>query len=222
MQEQRQNNDLRGKVDKFVNDVKNVIGDLDADYFKSRVVSLVESSKKKETRADKFVKHIIDLVQQDKGARAALKYADHPSLGYKSWSYLADFINIEDKNELLSYGLVASSVAKYKNDGDDKDGGLNVGKALRACYDKGDDGKKQAESKLLRLLSCESVEELCLALRNYISLIESKNPGALSYSRLLKDLCYFGEQTKIRWTRDFYYDPKGGGDGGDKDDADAN
>lgn len=168
----------------------------------------------KPNKSESFVEHIIKLTQENKAASAAIKYADHQTLGYKSWEYLARFIDIEKENERLSYGVIGAAIAKNKIK---NDGTVGIGEAIKYCY--GKEAEELAKPKLIRLLSCESTKELCLLLRRYIPFIESKAAGKLSYCQLLKDVLYFCERTKTRWAVDFYKK----NDGGEKDnDTDAN
>lgn len=62
--------------------------------------------------------------------------------------------------------------------------------------------------RLRRLLSCNSIQELCRSLRPVLSLIASRNIS-LCYSKLLEDICRFQydnarQNIKLRWTREFF------------------
>lgn len=154
------------------------------------------------TKAENFVTYAIKITGEDKRASAAMKRADNPSLSYKAWEYLSQFIDIDNERELAAYGLIAANIAKNKIT---KDGEESLGKALKNCY--GTEGEDQANAKLMRVLSCQTTQELCSILRYYIPFIESKYPGKLAYSRLLNDIIYFNDKVKTRWGADFYRKP---------------
>ena len=173
----------------------------------------------KPNKSEGFVEYIIKLVQENKAASAAIKYADHQTLSYKSWEYLASFMDIEKENERLSYGVIGAAIAKNKIK---NDGTVGIGKAIRYCCGtevKAEDAVEK--SKLIHLLSCGNTRELCLLLRRYIPFIESKVPGKLSYSQLLQDSLYFGDKIKTKWAIDFYKQDNSI-DGESQNDTDAN
>lgn len=157
----------------------------------------------KPNKSEQFVKFIIDLIQKDNGAAAALKRADNPATEYQSWEYLARFIDIDKDYERLPYATIASSLAKAKAE---HNGTVRIGEAIARCYDDGKDSE-QAQAKLRRLLACDSVEEVCRVLRPLFSLINSKAGIQLNYADLLNDLYWFNtdsQRAKAKWAQNFY------------------
>lgn len=157
----------------------------------------------KPNKSEQFVKFIIDLIQKDNGAAAALKRADNPATEYQSWEYLARFIDIDKDYERLPYATIASALAKAKAE---HNGAVQIGEAIGRCYDDGKDSE-QAQAKLRRLLACDSVEEVCRVLRPLFNLINSKAGIQLDYSSLLQDLYWFNadnQRVKSRWAQNFY------------------
>ncbi|MFZ4504385.1 MAG: type I-E CRISPR-associated protein Cse2/CasB [Methylovulum sp.] len=154
-------------------------------------------------KSEQFVKFIIELIQKDNGATAALKRADNPATEYQSWEYLARFIDIDKDYERLPYATIASALSKAKAE---HNGTVRIGEAIARCYDDGKDSE-QAQAKLRRLLACDSVEEVCRVLRPLFSLINSKAGIQLNYADLLNDLYWFNadsQRAKAKWAQNFY------------------
>jgi len=155
-------------------------------------------------REERFVTSVIQLCQQDKGLAARLRRADNPATEYQSWELLARYgIDLEDDWQRLPFVTVAAAIAKSKTE---SNGGLNLGRAIAACYADGRDSD-QAKARLRRLLVCDDLAELCRILRPLFSLIDSKVDQPLDYLRLLKQLRRFGfasQQVKAQWAQEFY------------------
>jgi CRISPR system Cascade subunit CasB len=157
----------------------------------------------KPNKSEQFVKFIIELIQKDNGAAAALKRADNPTTEYQSWEYLARFIDIDKDYERLPYATIASALARAKAE---HNGTVRIGEAIACCYEDGKENE-QAQAKLRRLLACDSVEEVCRVLRPLFNLINSKAGIQLDYSSLLQDLYWFNadnQRVKSRWAQNFY------------------
>jgi len=166
----------------------------------------------RKNRSERFVESLIVRMQDDKAFAAKLRRADNSATEYQSWEILASFnINLEKPWERLPYALIAAALAKAKIE---KNGESGLGQALAHCYD--DDSQKGSDSdaakiKLRRLLSCESIEELCQILRPTLSLILSKQKSSrdLNFASLLEDLLNFYGETqrqriKAKWAQNFY------------------
>jgi len=165
----------------------------------------MDNEKEKKTgRPEKFVEFVIGLCQRDKGAAASLRRADNPATEYQSWEYLAGFnIDLENPFERIPYAAIAAAIARAKAE---RNGSAGIGKAIAFCYDD-KSASEQAKARLRRLLACDSVTEVCRILRPLFSLIDSKAAGTLDYSRLLRDLMSFGDDSnrvKTGWATDFY------------------
>ena len=159
----------------------------------------------KSNKSEDFVQFIIELIQNDNGAAAALKRADNPNLEYQSWEYLArkPYVDIDKDFVRLPYATIACAMAKAKAE---QNGKTKIGAAIAKCYEDGNESD-QATAKLRRLLACDSIEEICQVLRPLFSLINSKAGIQLDYADLLKDLRWFyknSQQTKAKWAQNFY------------------
>lgn len=166
-----------------------------------------------EERAEQFVASVIQRLETDTGYRAALTRADNPATEYQSWEHLARWCDLEKENERMVFAAVAAALAKARVK---KDGELGLGEALsRAFVPQGGSSSDNdaAKTRLRRLLACDSVAEVVSVLRPLLGLIASRGVR-LDYSRLLKDLLFFGDRVKLRWAKGFYRK-----DGGENDDG---
>ncbi len=167
-----------------------------------------ENTEKSKNRARSFVEFIIQgcLAEKNKAMGAALRRADNPATEYQSWEYLAKFgVDIDKDWQRLPYATIAANIAKAKPTGN---GNTGIGRAIALCYA---DGKEsdQAKARLRRLLSCDSVEEVCRILRPLFTLIVSKTDSNLDYAKLLEQLLKFHwddsrQSIKACWAQDFY------------------
>ncbi|MBS3954227.1 MAG: type I-E CRISPR-associated protein Cse2/CasB [Methylomicrobium sp.] len=164
----------------------------------------MSSEARKPNKTEAFVKFTIEQCQKDKGIAARLKRADNPNTEYQCWEHLAAFhVDLEKDFERLPYATIAAAIAKAKAE---HAGNINIGRAIALCYEDGNNSD-QAKAKLRRLLSCESVEEVCRILRPLFSLIDAKAGVNLNYTQLLSDLLYFHnnqQRVKSRWAQNFY------------------
>lgn len=173
----------------------------------SHKMPTAESNTNKE---QKFVEFVIQRCNQDKGFAARLRRADNPSTEYQSWEILGPWIELDQIWQRLPYATVAAAIARSKTD---KNGSLSLGRAMALSYaEKGATSKNdQAQARLRRLLACNDVKEVCRVIRPVLTLIDSKLGQPLDYGKLLSELRYFGEKSKIRWAQDFYGHRKHGG-----------
>lgn len=157
----------------------------------------------KKSREQQFVQFIIERCKQDKGFAARLRRADNPATEYQSWEILGPWIELDNAWQRLPYATVAAAIARGKVD---RNGSLPLGKAIAGAYaEKGSTQySDQAKARLRRLLACDDVQEVCRVIRPVLTLIDSKLGQPLDYSKLLSELRYFGEKSKIRWAQDFY------------------
>lgn len=158
---------------------------------------------KMKSKEQQFVQFIIERCMQDKGFAARLRCADNPATEYQSWEILGPWVDLEDRYQRLPYATIAAAIGRAKVD---TNGKLSLGKAIADAYaEKGSTQySDQAKARLRRLLACDSVEEVCRVIRPVLALIDSKLGHPLDYVKLLRELRYFGEKSKIHWAQDFY------------------
>jgi CRISPR system Cascade subunit CasB len=164
----------------------------------------MESETMTASRGKAFIDAILPRLRKDKGFAAALKRADNPATEYQSWEHLVRYgCDIEKPWERAAFATVAAAAARAQIE---RDGRLDLAKALARCYEDGN-ASDSARSKMRRLLACTDTMEACQIARPLLALAASRGV-ALSYGLLLSDLLHFGEGVKLAWARSFY---RGGG-----------
>lgn len=160
--------------------------------------------KKPPSREERFVAGVLRLCAENKGMAARLRRADNPATEYQSWELLAAYgIDLEQERERLPFVTVVAAIAKAKAE---RNGSMRLGRAIAACYEKGN-VSDQAKARLRRVLACDDLAELCRILRPVFSLIDSKAGQPLDYTRLLRQLRRFpfnAQQVKAEWAQEFY------------------
>jgi len=154
-------------------------------------------------KEQQFVQFMLERCKQDKGFAARLRRADNPATEYQSWEILGPWVELDNPWQRLPYATVAAAIARSKTE---RNGNLSLGKAIADSYaEKGaTQYSDQAKARLRRLLACNDAQEACRVIRPVLTLIDSKLDQPLDYGKLLSELRYFGEETKIRWAQDFY------------------
>lgn len=157
----------------------------------------------KQNKEQSFISFVIERCKKDKGFAAKLRRADNPSTEYQSWEILGPWVDLDNKFQRLPYATVGAAITRVKLEAN---GSLSLGKAIAMAYEeKGSTAySDQAKARLRRLLACNDMEEACRIIRPVLTLIQSKVNQPLNYAKLLTELRYFGEKTKIRWAQDFY------------------
>ena len=157
--------------------------------------------KPKTDRAERFVARVLDQCAKDNGFAARLRRADNPDTEYQSYDILtACGVDIEKEYERLPFAVVGAALARLQSPGD---GTASLGRALKSCFEDGDQG----DPRLRRLLACDRQDELCRILRPLLSLLASKSIQPLCHARLLREMLYFNgdaQRTKLGWAKDFY------------------
>lgn len=136
----------------------------------------------------------------DTGFQAVMRRADNPNQCSGAWEFLVPFCDIAVERQRLAFALVGAAIARAKPD---RDGSASVGKALRSICGADADAVERESRRLRRLIACDTTEELIPVLRPILNYIQS-NGGVIGYERLLRELLFWNEKTRIAWTRDFY------------------
>lgn len=161
-----------------------------------------DSQEEKMNREKAFVEYVFKRKEEDTGYSAKMRRGDNPDTEYYAYEVLAPFVDLQKDEKRLPYALVGAAICREKSKTDGKDG---LGEALAKCFG---ENKDQGNLRMRRLLSCESVQEICLILRQMIRLLQSRAPGNLDYSQLLLDLQKFGYKNpnsiKQKWAMQFY------------------
>jgi len=170
-------------------------------------------------RPAKFVAETIKRCRDDDRSgnnafRAAMRRADNPRTAAFAWPHLAEWCDIGREDERLPFALVAAAIAR---ESPDHDGNKDIGQLFKSCCADQDDVERE-QRRFGRLVGCNNRIELCVVLRPVLRYLQSKIPekigyGEIGYTRLLKDILYYGERVKMRWAANFFGRPTGFGDG---------
>lgn len=163
----------------------------------------LETKPQEKTKDQNFVRFIIERCQQNKGVAAKLRRADNPNTEYQSWEVIGPWVDLENSYQRLPYATVAAAIARSKINAN---GQLSLGRAIALAYAEKSTAEHsdQSKARLRRLLACTDVAEVCRVIRPVLTLVDSKVAQPLDYAKLLTELRYFGERTKIRWAQEFY------------------
>lgn len=153
--------------------------------------------------ASGFVAAVLARVKTDnnkeRAFRAIMSRADNPAFESLAWEYLIPYCNINNDFERIPFALIGAAIARIRPD---QNGTADIGESLSSICK--DDGDKERESRRFRrLIACDSVLELCPLLHSVLSYLASKG-AAIDYIRLLMDLLYWNQKTKLRWAVSFY------------------
>lgn len=159
-----------------------------------------------------FIENIFRLCKSDSGIASKLKRAASENQAVSSYGILVRAgIDIEKSNQLITHSIVAEIIAKSELESDV--GKENLGAVLRLSLEfKKEEGKELNDTRMRRLLSCDTLEELQLVLRSILNFIISRgNIEKLCLSEFLKDLLYFETESaqnriKKKWAKSFYAD----------------
>ncbi len=157
----------------------------------------------------KFVTAMIERVKVDTACRAALRRADNTATESRAWEYILPFCRLEVINERKAFCLIGAAIARAVPE---HDGHMSIGSALRSLCkgNKKDNGNKEKDddlstelARLRRLLACNAPSELPRLIRHVLRYLQTKD-APVSYSQTLRDILYWNENTRIRWTKDFF------------------
>jgi len=153
--------------------------------------------------AQRFVSTVLSRCREDKAFAAKLRRADNPDTEDQAWGVLTGLgVNIEKDAVYLPHALVGAALARLKTDAD---GTLELGAAVRACFEDGEQG----EPRLRRILACDTLNEVVGVLRPLLHLIGTRKVS-LAYGGLLQDLLQFTwrRQRILRHWASVYYMPR--------------
>jgi len=153
--------------------------------------------------ASGFVEYVIRRSGQksDTAFPAVMRRADNPAQCSAAWEYLVPFCDLEDERQRLAFSLIGAAIAREKPE---KDGSRGIGAVLKQICGADKDAVERESRRFRRLIGCDTVRELAAVLRPVLQYLQSKSAGSICYEQLLKDMLYWSEKVKIRWTCDFY------------------
>jgi CRISPR system Cascade subunit CasB len=134
-------------------------------------------------------------LKNDRGAMADLRCALNPTKLPRAWPLLARVGGIDNPRIETVAGLFA-----YHPD-ETQAGNLGTTCRRLAAENNSFDGRFR------RLLSCDR-EEICERLRPVVLAAKAKGIP-IDYEELYADLCYWGNNVKARWAREYWGAPEG-------------
>ena len=134
-------------------------------------------------------------LKNDRGAMADLRCALNPTTLPRAWPLLARVGGIGNARIEAVAGLFAYHP-------DETQAG-NLGTTCRHLAAE----KNSFDGRFRRLLSCDR-EEICERLRPVILAAKAKGIP-INYEELYADLCYWGDNVKARWAREYWGAPEG-------------
>ena len=157
-----------------------------------------------------FIDYIFRLCKSDSGAASKLKRAGSDTQAASSYGILVGAgVDIEKKYQLISHSIVAEIIAKSKLESDT--GEENFGKVLRLSSElKKEKSQEIDDTRMRRILNCDTLEELQTVLRSLLNFIISRGfIDKLSLNEFLKDLLKFEyewsqNRIKKKWAMGFY------------------
>ena len=165
----------------------------------------MEQDKTNTFNASGFVDYVIRRVKKksETAFRAVMRRGVNTSMESAVWEYLVPYCDIGVDRIRHAFALVGAAIAA---EAPETDGSVSLGRALRSIC-KNDDDVDRESRRLRRLLSCDTTDELVGVLRPMMHYIQDNAAMRLSYKKLLNDLCYWSERTRIGWTQDFFLKP---------------
>jgi CRISPR type I-E-associated protein CasB/Cse2 len=147
-----------------------------------------------------FLSRLRQLVDKDRGNRAALRRYWSPATRHQAYPILGRLGALEDKRKSILAALYAEH-AEHR-------AGQTVGKAALRLGDR-KEGEHPYDRHFRRLLACDTLEDLAQQLHRLSKRLQREGIG-LDYEELHKNLNYWSkyrEDVKVRWAADFWQAP---------------
>jgi len=165
------------------------------------------------TEAKRVVQDL-QRMQSNKAAMTAFKNCLSPARAHKAWPYIAQlkWCDIQDDRMRTIVQHIAAFFAKHPN----HVSGTCIGDSLRLMASRRtqQNAIEVNERYLKRILSSRDYQSLCPRLAFVLHMIKGTDVP-VDYERLLSDIVFWNEDTRIRWAS-AYYSNKGDEDVSDK------
>jgi CRISPR type I-E-associated protein CasB/Cse2 len=144
---------------------------------------------------------------QNRGPLAKLRRGLSATTRHEASFVLGQYFGIEAVGDPLGevYRTVAGCFALYP-EGNARDAG-DLGATMRAVMGDRMSNQDETHGRFRRLLSCASRDEICRHVPHAVRLAKSKE-AKVDYRKLFEDLCFWGDQVKIEWTKSYWRAPE--------------
>ncbi len=139
--------------------------------------------------------------EDDRGVMADLRCGFSPAREHRSWAHIAPYCALDKDWSRMPVQTVCAAFAtqpKTTISG-------NLGTTLRCiAQGNGEDGLASFEGHFRRLLTCETMAELCKLIPQVIRTAKAKDIP-LNHSQLYRDICWWEKSdAKIRWAAAYW------------------
>ena len=138
---------------------------------------------------------------QNRGIMADLKRGLNEDTQNRAWPHIASFCDLRDNRARIITQTVAAGFAICGESMSIGNLGLTMKKIAAGTID--GDGKSPYDAKFRRLLSSDSVDEICGFLPGIIKAAQTKSVS-IDFNRLYKDLWYWGTKVKLNWANAYW------------------
>ena len=155
---------------------------------------------------NKQAKDFVDYLQgrrEDRSLMANLRRGLSETTANRTWPYIARWCRLDNDRRRRIFEIVAASFAF--NPESVSEG--NMGTTMRHLTV--DKGLSTFEARFKRILSCDTVFEVCERLPAVIRATKAKGV-AINHEALFKDLQYWGDTVKIKWADAYWGNVKEG------------
>lgn len=163
-------------------------------------------TKSPQTKIQRFLEWAKGRVTaKDRGTLADLRRGFSPGTEHRSWPHIAVYCDLTKDRERMIWQTVAAGFAVHEETHNSGNLGLTMRRlALDGSAGSPEEALKSFDARFRRLLTCDSVDEICERLPGIIHAAKSKNGIPIDFERLYTDLFYWGERVKLRWAAAYW------------------
>jgi CRISPR system Cascade subunit CasB len=160
---------------------------------------------KTEERADKLMAFLLKN-KDDRGMMADLRCGFSEAKAHRCWPHVAQLCDLEKEWSRIPVQTVCAAFATHSESA----GAGNTGTTLREiAQGNGKDGLASFEGRFRRLLTCDTLQELCERLPSVIRVAKAKGVP-VNYRQLYCDICRWEKwDIKIRWAAAYWGTTRG-------------
>lgn len=150
-------------------------------------------------QSERFMSFLRSLtLQENKRSLVDLRQGVSATREHYAYKHLSPYCDLSNSRSLAMFKTIAALYATHPCE----TANGNLGSAFRLlCSTK--DELDSMEKRVLRLLSCDTAEEICLILPKFFSLFKAKKIP-FPFEGILKDLLFWGDRTKRLISKEFW------------------